>query len=298
MNEIAVITEKEIIDGSENKSTSVLAQEFLTSLYNSENTRLTYGRILNRYFYELGLVRLSDWLGIPRNEIKSRSASYIQNFESANSKRVAIACLRAFYNFLIDAYNYPKNPIPAKINLPARQSHSLTKSVDKEALKKIMARLKDYSRLGYLDQLTYLLVRTLSTTSLRISEILQITREQVDSGVIRVTLKRGKIHEIRLPEATRIALLDFCRVYNIVGGPVFRTKKGDPVTRNYAHKLIKTATGLTCHSYRKSFIEIAKTSGLSNKEIIAITGQSENMPNYYDTRSLTATFHLDLDREF
>ena len=277
-------------------TTQTIIERFISERYTSKNTISTYSRYLGKYMATLGATTTSDFAKYDYSDLRAKTAEFINGHTSSSTKRVVIAVLRSFWCFVQDTYGVSKNPVPTKINLPPRQNHSLTKSTDLEGLRKLRKKLAGYSKFGYCDHLKYALVLLLSSTSLRISEALQVTVDQVRAGRICIIQKRGKARELSLPSETQQALLEFVQKYGLTD-LMFQTSQKTPVIRTYAYRLIKAATGLSPHGFRKSVIECLRQAGYHDDEIAKVTGHSSTkMIDYYDNRKHEATIHVDLTR--
>ena len=77
----------------------------------------------------------------------------------------------------------------------------------------------------------YYLMMTLASTGIRISELRFITVEALKCGIATVNCK-GKQRKVFIPKALRRKLLAFCRERGIVSGPVFVSKRGNPLNRS------------------------------------------------------------------
>lgn len=95
----------------------------------------------------------------------------------------------------------------------------------------------------------YYLMMTLASTGIRISELRFITVEALKCGIATVNCK-GKQRKVFIPKALRRKLLAWCRETGIVSGPVFVSKRGNPLNRSNIwremHKLCKAA-GVDAH---------------------------------------------------
>ena len=85
------------------------------------------------------------------------------------------------------------------------------------------ARAKNKPRLA-------LLIETLGSTGMRVSEVAYITVEAAQRGKAEITLK-GKIRTILLPAKLCRKLLKYAKTQHIDRGAVFRTRTGRPITR-------------------------------------------------------------------
>ena len=75
-----------------------------------------------------------------------------------------------------------------------------------------------------------LLMETICSTGIRVSEVEYITMEAVKAGEAEIVLK-GKIRTILLPEKLRRKLMKYAKEEGIATGAVFRTRRGRPLSR-------------------------------------------------------------------
>ena len=83
-----------------------------------------------------------------------------------------------------------------------------------------------------------LIIRTISSTGIRISELKYITVEAVNEGKAEVHLK-GKNRVILIPLVLRKQLINYINDNHIEKGPVFVTKSGKPIDRSNIWKEMK-----------------------------------------------------------
>lgn len=82
-----------------------------------------------------------------------------------------------------------------------------------------------------------LLMQTLCSTGIRISELRFITVEAVNSGTATVSLK-GKTRRVLIPKALRKTLRQYAKTQGISSGPIFISEKGNPLDRsNVLHEM-------------------------------------------------------------
>lgn len=82
-----------------------------------------------------------------------------------------------------------------------------------------------------------LILQTLCSTGIRVSELEYITVEAARSGQTNVSMK-GKIRKILLPPSLCEKLLDYAEERQIDSGIIFRTCSGKPVDRNSIWKMM------------------------------------------------------------
>ena len=75
-----------------------------------------------------------------------------------------------------------------------------------------------------------LVIETIGSTGIRVSELSCFTYEAVKDGTVTVSCK-GKYRKIHLVHKLKEKLLDYCKKKNITGGHIFVTKSGNPLDR-------------------------------------------------------------------
>lgn len=76
-----------------------------------------------------------------------------------------------------------------------------------------------------------LVMETICTTGIRVSELRYITVAAIQCGTARITCK-GKHRQILLPQKLCARLLQYCARRNIKSGPIFVTKNGAALNRS------------------------------------------------------------------
>ncbi len=99
-----------------------------------------------------------------------------------------------------------------------------SKELTKEEYLRLLEAAKKHPR-------TYLILMTLCSTGIRVSELSFFTVEAVRRGEVRVNAK-GKDRVILLPEALQHHLLEYARMHLITRGILFRTRSGQPMDRS------------------------------------------------------------------
>lgn len=83
----------------------------------------------------------------------------------------------------------------------------------------------------------YLIMLTLCSTGIRVSELPFITVEAALSGRAEIRLK-GKTRTVLMPRELRRRLREYCRLQGIASGSIFRTRSGRPMDRsNIFHEM-------------------------------------------------------------
>ena len=76
-----------------------------------------------------------------------------------------------------------------------------------------------------------MIIETIASTGIRISELKHITVEAVKKGKVEIACK-GKHREIYIVHKLRTALLKYCKDHGIRSGSVFVTRNGNPINRS------------------------------------------------------------------
>ena len=103
-------------------------------------------------------------------------------------------------------------------------------SRDKELTKEEYDKLLDAARSKKNERL-YLLMQTICSTGIRVSELKFITVAAVSSGVAEIRCK-GKFRQVFLPKKLCKILTDYIRERKIKSGAVFISKNGKPLDRS------------------------------------------------------------------
>ena len=83
-----------------------------------------------------------------------------------------------------------------------------------------------------------LIIETIGSCGIRISELEMITAEAVRTGAAKVRSK-GKIREVSLVKNLRKKLDAYCKTNGVRDGSIFVTKNGNPLNRSYIWRHIK-----------------------------------------------------------
>lgn len=91
-----------------------------------------------------------------------------------------------------------------------------------------------------------LIIQTIGSTGIRISELPSITVQAVKNGVAEVDCK-GKNRQVLLPRKLLVKLMYYIRKEHIQCGPIFITKQGNPLDRSNIWKEMKKICRLAAY---------------------------------------------------
>lgn len=107
------------------------------------------------------------------------------------------------------------------------------REINKEEYYRLIKAAQDQNK----DRLS-LIIQTICSTGIRISELECITVKAVQSGVAEVDCK-GKNRKVFLPHKLKLLLLQYIRRNHIRQGPVFITRGGKPINRSNVWREMK-----------------------------------------------------------
>ena len=176
---------------------------------------------VNKYLHDVRELQL--WLG--EQELCKSAVlaykSYLCDHYAPTSVNAALSSLNSFFNFM-EWYDLRVKNLKIQKQIFASTDKELTKSEYSRLLQ--AAKQKKNERL-------YLLMQTICSTGIRVSEVRYITVEAVVRGVADINCK-GKRRQVFLPKQLCKILRRYINEQKIKSGAVFVTKKGNPLDRS------------------------------------------------------------------
>ena len=199
------------------KITTEIIKSFNDYLIDEEKAVAT----VNKYLHDVG--ELQRWLG--EQELCKSAVlaykSYLCDHYAPTSVNAALSSLNSFFNFM-EWYDLRVKNLKIQKQIFASTDKELTKSEYSRLLQ--AAKQKKNERL-------YLLMQTICSTGIRVSEVRYITVEAVVRGVADINCK-GKRRQVFLPKQLCKILRRYINEQKIKSGAVFVTKKGNPLDRS------------------------------------------------------------------
>lgn len=204
--------------------TSEMKDSFIQYLIQEEKSRHTvekYQRDLKKFIRFLGAREITKDLVIEYK--KSLSERY-----AVSSVNSILASLNHFLQFA-GWYEFKVKQMKVQRQVYCPEEKELTREEYNRLVN--TAKLMKKERIG-------LIIQTICSTGIRISELIYITVESVQSGIAYATGK-GKSRQIFLPHKLRGLLMKYIRKNRISQGSVFLTKEKKPVNRSNVWKEMK-----------------------------------------------------------
>ena len=204
--------------------TNELIQDFGVFLLNEEKAKATVEK------YVRDVTVFMNWL--QGNEVEKRlvidyKTRIMESYKPASVNSI-ISSLNCFFTFM-EWYQCRVKAIKIQKRVCAEERKELTKQ---EYERLVSAAEKAGNRK------LYLLLQTICSTGIRVSELKFITVNAVMSKEAVINNK-GKVRSVMLSKELCAALREYIKMKNIKSGSVFVTKNGKPLDRTYIWKLMK-----------------------------------------------------------
>jgi len=187
---------------------------------------------ISKYLYDIR--SFGDWLStseLDKSVVLSYKAYLLERY-SASSVNSIISSLNSFFAYL-GWFDLKVKTVKIQRQIFASNEKELTKA----EYERLLNAAKNNKRL-------YLLMQTICSTGIRVSELRHITVEAVVQKQAEINCK-GKRRTVFLPNKLCEALKRYIKEQKIKSGPVFVTKNGKPLDRSNIwsdmKKLCKTA---------------------------------------------------------
>ena len=191
--------------------------QYLVYLEQAEKSRATiekYADVIARFVHFLGKKELSKEVVIAFKE------KLVLDGYRPRTVNAMLCAINGFLGYL------GKYDLQVKgLRLQNSTFRSNDRTLSKDEYKRLLKVACNNERL-------YMVLRTICSTGIRVSELQHFTVEAVKTGSVCIRCK-GKIRKILVPEELQKELMKYCRRKNIVTGIIFRTRNGNPLDRCY-----------------------------------------------------------------
>ncbi len=197
--------------------TQKLIEEFKKFLISEEKSDATVEK------YIRDVCAFSEWLcdkGVDKQNVLEYKAYLVENYKPASVNSV-ISSLNSFFSY--------NEWYDCKVKSLKIQKQIFT-SKEKELTKAEYERLLDAAKSKKNERL-YLLMQTICSTGIRVSELRFITVATVNTGIANINCK-GKLRQVFLPKALCKVLARYIREQKITSGSVFVSRTGKPLDRS------------------------------------------------------------------
>ena len=199
------------------KITEKLIKNFRNYLINEEKSDAT----LEKYIRDI--CAFLSWLcgrGVDKQTVLEYKAYLIENYKPTSVNSV-LSSLNVFFTYN-EWYDCKVKSLKIQKQIFASKNKELTKAEYERLLD--AAKSKKNERL-------YLLMQTICSTGIRVSELPFVTVVAVSTGVANINCK-GKLRQVFLPKALCKVLARYVREQKITSGSVFVSRTGKPLDRS------------------------------------------------------------------
>jgi len=189
-------------------------QNFLSKNERSEKTISTYRCVLNKF--KEYVISSGGTKNLSR-ELLNEYKKHLENNYKTSSANTYIIVLNTYFKHLQldDCY------LPMIITQKTAGVDNVIDIGEYEDLKEHLKNISNYT--------TYLIIKTLACTGIRVSELQYVTVESLSECILNVKNK-NKIREVLIPDQVASELMSYCKENEISTGAIFRaknsTKKG------------------------------------------------------------------------
>ena len=204
--------------------TNELIQKFKTYLINEEKSSAT----LEKYIRDV--IAFMQWLNdrvVKKVVVMEYKQNLIENYAPASANSM-LSSINSFFGYM-EWYDCKVKTFKIQKQIFANKDKELTKA--------------EYERLliaakGMQNEKLYMLMQTICSTGIRVSELRYITTDSVHRGKAIINCK-GKMRVVILPKQLCKMLSAYIKEQKISSGSVFVTKNGKPLDRSNIWKLMK-----------------------------------------------------------
>jgi len=197
--------------------TQRLIEVFKRFLISEEKSTAT----VDKYIHDICV--FSEWLNrksVDKLAVLEYKAYLVENYKPASVNSV-LSSLNSFFTYN-EWYDCKVKSLKIQKQIFATKEKELTKAEYERLLD--AARSKKNERL-------YLLMQTICSTGIRVSELRFVTVSAVNTGVANINCK-GKLRQVFLPKALCKILTRYIREQKIKSGSVFVSRTGKPLDRS------------------------------------------------------------------
>lgn len=218
--------------------TTETIQSFRNYLIEEEKAQATIGKYIH------DICDFQAWLSeeeLCKTAVLAYKSHLCEHYAPA-SVNAALSSLNSFFNYM-EWYDLRVKNLKIQKQIFASADKELTKAEYDRLLR--AAKQKKNERL-------YLLMQTICSTGIRVSEVRYITVDAVNRGIAEINCK-GKRRQVFLPRQLCQILKQYIKQQKIKSGSVFVTKNGNPLDRSNIWSDMKTLCKAANVSEKKVF---------------------------------------------
>ncbi len=197
--------------------TKEMLENYKSHLINEEKAIATIEK------YVRDVAEFAEWLGVKvleKSIVLAYKARLIEEY-APTSVNAALSSLNSFFTHM-EWYDLRVKNLKIQKQIFASTDKELTKA----EYERLLSASKDKK-----NERLYLLMQTICSTGIRVSEVRFITVEAVNRGIAEINCK-GKRRQVFLPKQLCQILRRYIKEQKIKSGAIFVTKNGNPLDRS------------------------------------------------------------------
>lgn len=202
------------------------------------------------------------------NSKSEHLVGYLQTISNPNTQNRHLSSINSFYKFATESFDDVTKP---KASF-AKRPKELPKYLNNEEITKNLTLIDQSTQTGQRD---YAMILFLYATGVRVSELIQITKDDIEKNWIRVLYAKGSKQRI-VPIAQKAldALILYLNNRKHKSEYLFINYKGDPISRISVFKICKKYFNVSPHVFRHSYATSLILGGADLMVVSELLGHS------------------------
>ena len=172
---------------------------------------------------------------------------YLKTIKNPRTQNRHLSSINSFYNFCNQSFDIADKPKASFAKLPK----TLPKYLSNEQIINNLQLIDTTKELGLRD---YAMVLFLYATGVRVSELIQIKKNDIEDTLIKVLYAKGsKQRVVPIAQTALDALYKYLNTRKIKSNYLFINYKGEPISRISVYKITKKYFNVSPHVFRHSY---------------------------------------------
>lgn len=181
------------------------------------------------------------------NSTSEELISYLKTIDNRRTQNRRLSSINSFYNFCNQSFDTKEKPKASFAKLPK----TLPKYLSNEEIMTNLQLIDKTKELGLRD---FAMILFLYATGVRVSELIQIKKNDIEDTLIKVLFAKGsKQRVVPIAKVALNALYEYLNTRKIKSNYLFINYKGEPISRISVYKITKKYFNVSPHVFRHSY---------------------------------------------